>query len=254
MKIIISWSGERSKLIASAFHWWLPLCLQSTEPWMSDQDLPKGKRWLIEVTKQLSGSSLGIICLTPENLDSPWIHFEAGALSKSEGAYLWTYLHDLKPTDVKGPLEDFQHTWFLEDEIKKLVGTINSASETKLEEHRFNETFETYWPKLKERLEQIPKNPSSPPIKRRVDDMVLEILERVRDLSNSLALPTRDPLVEAFWRHALFAQNALLPGEGKSSVTIGQLMKEMVKRTKEESRVSSPTASPSPEPFDKPDD
>jgi hypothetical protein len=201
---------------------------------MSDEDLPKGKRWLIEVAKQLSGSSFGIVCLTPENLESPWVHFEAGALSKLEGAYLWTYLHDLKPADVKGPLEDFQHTQFSKDEIKKLVGTINSASETKLEEQRFNETFETYWPKMEERLKQIPKNPSSPPIKRRVDDMVLEILERVRDLSNRPVPPlyAAEDELSNYLRHRR--------GRGTGAT---HLMGELLRYYEEPH-----TSSPSPEP------
>ena len=33
----------------------------------------------------LSPASYGIICLTPENLASPWIHFEVGALFKGSG-------------------------------------------------------------------------------------------------------------------------------------------------------------------------
>jgi hypothetical protein len=33
--VFISWSGERSKLIAEAFYEWLPMVIQSAKPWMS---------------------------------------------------------------------------------------------------------------------------------------------------------------------------------------------------------------------------
>ena len=82
MKIVISWSGERSKAIAEIFRLWLPCCLQYIEPWMSDSDIPKGKRWALELAGQLAGANFGLVCLTPENLYSPWVNFEAGALSK----------------------------------------------------------------------------------------------------------------------------------------------------------------------------
>lgn len=36
MKILISWSGERSHLLAQALHEWLPLVLPYLQPWQAD--------------------------------------------------------------------------------------------------------------------------------------------------------------------------------------------------------------------------
>jgi len=80
MKVFISWSGERSRIIAEALREWLPAVIQSADAWLSTQDIEKGSRPLDELTKELKGTSLGIVCLTPENLGERWIHFEAGAL------------------------------------------------------------------------------------------------------------------------------------------------------------------------------
>jgi len=91
MKVFITFSGERSRSVASALHRWIPRVLQSVAPWLSEEDIQKGKRWRPEVAKALSETHFGILCLTPDNLLSPWIHFEAGALAKSiEDAFLWT--------------------------------------------------------------------------------------------------------------------------------------------------------------------
>ena len=49
---------------------------------MSDTDIEKGARWENEISLRLAESDLGIICLTPDNLEEPWVLFEAGALAK----------------------------------------------------------------------------------------------------------------------------------------------------------------------------
>jgi TIR domain len=83
MKIFISWSGDRSRLIAEALRDWLRLVIPRSEPWLSKDDIRKGTRWSTELATILEQAQFGIICLTPDNIDRPWILFEAGALSKA---------------------------------------------------------------------------------------------------------------------------------------------------------------------------
>jgi hypothetical protein len=53
--------------------------------------------------------------------------FEAGAISRTvEKARICPVLFDIEPTDVEGPLARFQATTFSEDEIFRLLTTINS--------------------------------------------------------------------------------------------------------------------------------
>src|SRR6266566_1158547 len=77
--VFISWSGERSQKVGTAIYDWLPMVVQSAKPWMSEEDIEKGSRGLDEIAKALDVMSVGIICLTPENLERPWILFETGA-------------------------------------------------------------------------------------------------------------------------------------------------------------------------------
>ena len=68
---------------------------------MSDHELSAGTRWASEVAVALGGSSMGIVCLTPDNVAAPWLLFEAGALSRSvDEARVVPYLFNLKQTDV----------------------------------------------------------------------------------------------------------------------------------------------------------
>lgn len=127
LRIFITWSGERSQLVAEALRDWLPNVLQFVEPWMSAADVNKGAKWLQALSGELEKANFGVICLTPENLTAPWILFEAGALSKKADSAVCTYLFGLANTEVKDPLAQFQHTESNREDTKKFVITINKA-------------------------------------------------------------------------------------------------------------------------------
>lgn len=126
MKVFLSWSGARSKALAELLHTWLPQVIQAVEPWMSSE-MEKGQKWSPEVANRLSETRFGLLCLTRENLSAPWLLFEAGALSKTPDAYLWTFLHGISPIDVEQPLAQFQHTIGEKNDVRKLIHTINLA-------------------------------------------------------------------------------------------------------------------------------
>src|SRR3990172_1311483 len=185
--IFISWSGDRSKIAAEALRNWLPKIIQSAKPWMSETDIDMGTRGLDEIGKVLEGQNFGICCLTPENLLEPWILFEAGALSKSfDNSRLWTYLlGGLKPQEVRMPLSIFQWTLAEKEDTRKLIHAINRAlNDNPIPEADLNELFEAMWPKLEEKIKALPasRDPAQP--KRKVEDMVAEILEIARAEAN----------------------------------------------------------------------
>src|SRR5262245_20899010 len=111
MKVFISWSGNTSHAIALVLRDWLPSVLQSIEPFVSSEDTEKGARWATEIAQRLSDTLFGILCVTGENLSSPWLNFEAGALSKSlDKSKVSPFLVGLRPVDLVGPLSQFQAT------------------------------------------------------------------------------------------------------------------------------------------------
>lgn len=182
--VFISWSGSRSKHAATALRDWLPLVLPAAEPWMSAEDIDKGSRGLDEVGRALEGMCIGIICLTPENLSAPWVLFESGALSKTLDANtrVCTFLlGGLRPQDIERPLGMFQATSSSREDTKQLVHTINKTLEGQPRPKEDVEVvFERMWPLLEEKLVTMPKNHSSAPARRQVDEMVAEILELTR--------------------------------------------------------------------------
>jgi hypothetical protein len=100
------------------------MVVNAFDPWLSD-DVEKDTRRSSEVAKQLDEATVG---LTPSNLDSDWLLFEAGTISKKvQQGLVCPLLIDLKPSDVVGPLAQFQFTTLSKDNCKKLVETLNCA-------------------------------------------------------------------------------------------------------------------------------
>jgi hypothetical protein len=96
---------------------------------LSEIDIEKGERWNAAVSKRLEESHIGIVCLTPENLTAPWIHFEAGALAKTGNSRVCVVLFEVDPKDVPDTLSQFQYTTISEDDFAQLAVTINKAAE-----------------------------------------------------------------------------------------------------------------------------
>jgi hypothetical protein len=109
MKVFLGWSGDTSKEVALALHNWVPKVIQSVKPYVSSEDIAKGARWATEIAKELETSSYGIICITEQNLNSPWINFESGANTREiEKSNVTPFLFNLKPSELHGPLALFQ--------------------------------------------------------------------------------------------------------------------------------------------------
>jgi hypothetical protein len=195
-KVFISWSGDLSKKLAEEVRLWLPGVLQFVKPYFTPNDIEKGTRWSTEIAIELESSNAGIICLTKDNVNKPWILFEAGALSKNFGkANVCTILFNLDNADLTGPLTSFQATKFDKTDFRKLLTTINNtSSDSKLESAVLNDVFEMWWPKLELKVKEILKTH----VVSTADNLrsEREILEEVLELTriNSKRIPRRGEL------------------------------------------------------------
>jgi len=187
MKVFISWSGDLSKNLAEIFRQWIPGVVQAARPYYSPDDITKGTRWNSEISKELDESKVGIICLTKDNLESPWIMFEAGALSKNiDKSKVCPILFSIEPTDIQGPLIQFQAAKFSKAEIKRVVKMINSElAESGLANEVLDSVFEMWWPQLESKVEAELAKDSSKKAKnlRSERDMLEEILKLSRELT-----------------------------------------------------------------------
>jgi hypothetical protein len=202
--------------------------------------MTKGIRSTPELAKRLEESKVGIICLTRDNLKEPWILFEAGAISKTTGAYAFTFLLDITHGDVEYPLAQFQHTLADEADVRRLVRDINTAVEEAggraLPERNLDEIFDTFWPQLQAKLQTIAQQADQPQASTRPQGEVLEeLLELVRAQdrrSRAQAITSDGPLEEgvayvvnngvlrriktAWWQHKGSWELVELPRPGDS--------------------------------------
>jgi hypothetical protein len=159
--IFISWSGDMSKQVAQALRELLKGAIQTANPWLSDPDIERGARWRTEIEAALEGALAGLIVLTPENLNSPWLLFEAGALSKKNDR-VYTYLFNLKKSQVKDPLAQFQATSSCKDETLEMLKSINRKLDEMgvgVEEARLVRAFHHNWEEFDSALKGIPCSP-----------------------------------------------------------------------------------------------
>jgi len=200
-KVFISWSGELSQKLAETLRDWLPSTLQYVKPYFTPEDIEKGTKWGSEIAKELESANIGVICLTRDNTEKPWILFEAGALSKSiEKGRVCTLLFDLDAADLTGPLTNFQGTRFIKEDFKRLVVTINSAAgDARLESAVLDDVFDMWWPKLEAKVRQILSSHEKGGKKEKRSDR--DILEELLELSRLSA--KHPPRPHRISRHAL---------------------------------------------------
>ncbi|MDR2818466.1 MAG: toll/interleukin-1 receptor domain-containing protein [Endomicrobium sp.] len=223
MEIFISWSGERSKLIAEMLKLWLKMVIQSLKLWISSKNLDAGKRWENEIYEKLNSSNMGIICLTKENMNAPWILFETGMLLKGSSTdRIFTFLIDLEVTDItnENPLSSFNHTSANKKEAMfKFVETINKISENKLDISVLKQTFDKNWEDFNSAYKKIlektkTKSDKDIPKKRNEKEVLNDILDTVRFTKNKITV------LETFYKqhHRIMSPPYPIPNEPKLSM------------------------------------
>ena len=197
MKVFISWSGNTSLKVAQIFREWLPSVIQSIEPYVSSEDIDKGARWSTDIAKELEDSTFGILCVTRDNLEAPWLSFEAGALSKTmEKTFVTPFLFDIKRAEVKGPILQFQSTIFEKNDIEKMIKTLNRAcGDASISDTRLEKSFEVWYPTLESELNKLKiegdltNDKSEDENPAHSSEMLEEILELSRDNQKLLKTP-----------------------------------------------------------------
>jgi hypothetical protein len=183
MKVFISWSGERSHALADALHDWLPLVLHYVQPWLSQADIEAGQRWADQVAKELEVCNFGILCVTRENVSSPWVLFEAGALAKSmQGSRVIPLLLDLEFRDITGPIAQFQAKKVDRTGLLEVIQSLNQSAQHAVPETRVAQLFDALWPELEKKVNAIPSLTSPAKHARAQPEILEELVASVRTL------------------------------------------------------------------------
>ena len=161
MKIFLSWSGKVSQEVATVLRKWLPYMLHTAKPFVSSS-IRKGDRWEVDLSSELKGADVGIVCVTPFNIQRPWMNFEAGALAHLPN--LMPFLFRVNQGALgQSPLTQFQLTEFGSDddrgesEFQALIESINERApeQDRVSAEVLRTNFRHWWPEMKKELDAI---------------------------------------------------------------------------------------------------
>jgi hypothetical protein len=148
--------------LATALREWLPSVLQVVDPWFSAADVSTGTPWSDELRKAFLEAHIGIVCATPECLQSPWLAFEAGVLFRLQaGAHfhgpVCVYPLDVQSYEIHGPLSQFQWTQSDKEGTYRLLATLNTvgANAHLLPDDVLRRALDAHWPVLEGTLNDI---------------------------------------------------------------------------------------------------
>jgi hypothetical protein len=184
MNIFISQSLDRSRDLALHLEPFLKMVLNGVDPWVSTTGAERGTRWLEAVNNSLEAANGGIVCLTPENLREPWIHFESGAIAVNPRNRLYTLLLGLKKGEVPPPLDQFTQTTVAKDDFFIMIEAMNWLTAKPRKESELREAFDAHWPrKLGPKISELAAQPPKPrEVTLPPEQMAQETLDWVRTL------------------------------------------------------------------------
>lgn len=221
MNVFISWSGEPVQDFALFLRNWLRHVVQAVKPFMSEQDIAKGSRNVVEMSKVLEGTEFGIVVVTRHNMQAPWMNFEAGTISRSvAGGRLVPFLLDVPKAEVVGPLAQFQAVDANEPaEILRLFQEINRCLAEPLEADVLQRSVAANLPALHEalRVYRDHAGTAGSAQARPEKDMLAEVLVIVRELHRTQATPHPDRVAPV--RPVAALPGSALPGSTPPSVS-----------------------------------
>lgn len=191
LKVFISWSKEPSREVATSLRTGLLSVFDMVQPFVSEIDIEAGDRGLRVIEAALRGSGFGIIVVTPENMEAPWLNFEAGALSKALGddetRVIPLLVGFTSMTQLTGPLVQFQARFATEEKIIELFHALGEQVGVKREivTHRLS----GWLPSFMRTIEAAQQADSAVPQKRSQEDLLSELLDLVRGLRRDVSSP-----------------------------------------------------------------
>lgn len=159
----------------------------------------------MEMSEALREPAAGILVLTRDNIDSTWLHFEAGAISTalSRGSgFVCTYLVDIENAAVGLPLGMFQSTVAAKDDTLRLLRTLNAINPQLLPDDRLTKLFGSFWPELESTISQAQTESLPGKAVRDQSEVLDEILETVRGIARGQAASQTEDFGDIIRRQA----------------------------------------------------
>lgn len=149
MRVFLSWSGEASNAAARALQKAIRNVFKDADVWVSSEDIKLGQEWFTELVRALDGTKFAIVCLTRRNLASPWVMFEAGAVTGTfRDLRVVPVLLEGSISDLVDPMARFNGTTFTADGMRRLFESINDSLGSPLTRDAVGAVFDKQWKSL----------------------------------------------------------------------------------------------------------
>jgi hypothetical protein len=122
-------------------------------------EISPGENWVQCIQEELKEAQIGIVCLTHDNFQAPWLLFEAGAVAIALGSHrgLVPYAVDVLPNEAdRSPLAMFQRVPSDHDGTYRLVETLNKVRNDPEDPKNLQRYFDKWWPDLEATLNNLP--------------------------------------------------------------------------------------------------
>ncbi|MFA4986376.1 MAG: TIR domain-containing protein [Candidatus Brocadiia bacterium] len=190
MKVFICWSGKLGGEVAKVTKAFIENVIQSCTVFVSE-DLEKGATWPLVLTEELAQAGFGIVVITRESANAPWLLFEAGCLTKFGKTRVCPLLVDIEQREFRMPLSLFQGSRLDREDMEKLLQSINNGPEKPLlTETRLKSSFEAFWQKYEARVTELLKSQKGDTSKEeapRIEEIAGETLLIARTIAREVA-------------------------------------------------------------------
>lgn len=150
LSIFISWSKRCSGDIAKEIKQWIEENVAQVSVFIS-HEIGAGEKWQRVIDDKLTNADMGIIVLTPENINSAWVLFEAGAIYNKDGKIL-PLLCGREAGKIEGPLKNLNYVDFSKKGIKKLLEQINTQLGLSMTDNAIKNSIEGTWANLEGKI------------------------------------------------------------------------------------------------------
>lgn len=148
VNIFISWSGATGKRIARKLREVVGAFVHVDNIFMAEIDINKGAPWREELKKYLKESNFGFFILTPDQISSEWMAFEAGAVGVNDGAiHMLPLIFGVAENTIPKYLSEYQFANFTKEDYKILFKELNEKNdpEYRIDSSVLSTRFEWLW-------------------------------------------------------------------------------------------------------------
>lgn len=129
MKICIIWAGETGHQFAIILFEWIISLLREIERYcplknreiLISPEIRELSAFLKFFENQLIVTDYGILCYTEENIDSPWITYQAGVVASNHGARIVPIILNINRSWLPEPIRLFQTVEIYERDIENWI-------------------------------------------------------------------------------------------------------------------------------------